>query len=128
EPEINLHDSLFYFDFRNEADKKIFLHQLPKAKWFFNDSALKHCPGYGKQEISGENIDIENILYHDYDVSSKIKKHVDAFYKPYFITLLDEAQITTKKEINNIPHEILHAFKGKETEQLLQEPLRWIRI
>jgi hypothetical protein len=128
DPGINLHNSLFYFDFRNEADKSFFLHQLPKAKWFFNDLLLKHLPGYGKKEISGENIDIENILYHDYDVSNKIKKHVNAFYKPYFISMLDEEGITTGNERNVIPDEILSAFKGKETELLLQQPLRWIRI
>lgn len=128
EPGVTLHDTLFYFDFRNEAEKKIFLHQLPNAEWFIDDHSLRHFAGYGLKEISGENIDIENILFHDYDVSNKIKKHINAFYKPYFINLSDEENITVNTTINKTPDDIFRVFKGKETEQLQQQSLRWIKI
>jgi hypothetical protein len=128
EPEVSLHDSLFYFDFRNQAEQHFFLHHLPKAKWSINDFSLKHLPGYGSREVSGENIDIDSILHHDHDVSSKIKKHINAYYKKSFINLLDEKNITTKKELIGTPAEITNVFEGKETEQLLQQPLRWIKI
>jgi hypothetical protein len=93
EPEANLHDSLFYFDFRNEADRNFFLHHLPKAKWFMHDNLLRHLPGYGNREISGEGTDIESILQHDDDVNDKIKKHINAYYKRNFINLIDEKSI-----------------------------------
>lgn len=129
EPGVNLHDSLFYFDFRNEADRNLFFHQLPKASWWLNDQLLQHSPGYGQQEISGERLDLNSILNRDNDVSGKIKKQINAFYKPSFITLIDDNGHTAKKENSHaVPDVITQTFSGKAFQLLQKQPLRWIAV
>lgn len=129
EPAVSLHETLFYFDFRNEADRRLFFHQLPKAEWQVNGQPLQHVPGFGNREISGERLDLNGILNRDYDVSSKIKKHVNALYKPSFVTLYDEQGISAGNEKNPpLPDIIRLTFGAKELQPLQQQSLRWISI
>lgn len=129
EPEVPLHETQFYFDFRNEADKQLFYHQLAKASWHFGDTILKHASGYGNREISGERLDLETILGRSYDVSSRLKKHINAFYKSSFVTLFDDEDVTVTKENDSVESDLIRTtFSGKEVQQLQKQSLRWIRI
>lgn len=128
EPEVSLQNTLFYFDIRNEANKQQFYHQLPKASWYWDDRTIPHLPGYGERPISGERPDLKNILQREDDISGKIKRQVNAFYKSYFVTLTDPQDITTS-EGNAILFDMINeAFTGKPAELIKQHSLRWVCI
>jgi hypothetical protein len=118
---------LFYFDFRNEADKQLFYQQLPKATWYWNDQAMSHTAGYAHQADSGEQLDIEAILNRDDNVCIKIKKHVNAFYKNCFITLEDEYDLAAGNDNELLSGIIADSFP-KALKQLQKQPVRWICI
>jgi len=128
EPGNSLQNTAFYFDLRNDANKQLFYHQLPKANWYWDDRAIPHEPGYGDRYISGEQIDLKNILQKEDDVLGKIKKHINAFYKPSFITLTDPENITVSEGNETIAVMIDEAFTGKTAELLKAQKLRWICV
>ncbi|MEP7279981.1 MAG: hypothetical protein ABI813_15140 [Bacteroidota bacterium] len=128
EPGTSLKNTLFHFDLRNEAEKQLFYHQLPKATWYWNEQVIPHAPGYGNRNISGEQLDLETVLNREDDVSGKIKKQVNAFYKPYFITLLDPKNMAAGKDNSVLSAMIAETFTGKLAAPLQQQPLRWICI
>ncbi|MEO5682174.1 MAG: hypothetical protein ABIQ88_06000 [Chitinophagaceae bacterium] len=128
EPGTSLKNSLFHFDLRNEAQKQLFYHQLPRAGWYWNDQLIPHAPGYGNHGVSGEQLDLETVLNREDDVSGKIKKQVNAFYKPYFITLLDQDDIAAGKDNSVLSAIVAETFTGKGATPLQQQPLRWICI
>ena len=128
EPGVSLSNALFYFDLRNDAARQLFYHQLPKATWFWNDQPMAHAPGYGNRMISGEQIDLETTLNRDEDTSGKICKHVNAFYKPCYITLLDPEALTATADNALLESMVAEAFPGKAYQQLQKTPLRWICI
>lgn len=129
EPEVSLQGSMFYFDLRNEAARHLFYHQLPKAKWYWNDQLLDISAGYGNRLISGEEIDVENVLNREDDVNAKVKKQVNAFYRQYFITLDDKNNIAAGEDNMLLSTMINETFTGKSAQTLLQmHRLRWICI
>ena len=126
-PAESLQNSLFYFDFHNEADKQLFYQQLPKAVWYWNDQPMSHAAGYAHQANSGEQLDIEAILNRDDDVILKIKKHVNAFYKNNFITLEDEYDLAAGGDNEMLSGIIAETF-SRAKKHLQKQPLRWICI
>ncbi len=129
EPGISLSGSLFYFDLRNEAGRQLFYHQLPKATWYWNEAAIDHTAGYGDHFISGEQVDLKNMLNREDDASGKIKKQVNAFYKPFFITLKDSSDLTAGEDNGLLWSMINEVFANKAAQTLLQmQPMRWICI
>ncbi|MFT3701409.1 MAG: hypothetical protein QM802_03525 [Agriterribacter sp.] len=129
EPGVSLNDSLFYFDLRNDAARQLFYHQLPKAKWYWNEEEMDHVEGYGENAISGEQLDLKTILNRDDDITSKIKKQVNAFYKPFFVTLRDTKNFSVSEDNGLLWGMINEVFANKATQALLQmQPLRWICI
>lgn len=127
EPTVTLQDCSFYFDLRNEANRQLFYHQLPKATWYWDDRPITHEPGFGRS-ISGEKLDLKNILQKEDDVSGKIKRHVNAFYKSFFVTLTDLNSITTSEGNAILSDMISDAFTGKPADLLKSHKLRWICI
>jgi hypothetical protein len=128
EPGVSLKNTLFYFDLRNEAYKQLFYHQLSKAVWYWNDQVMAHSPGYGPRSISGEHLDLEDVLKKDDDTAGKIKRNINAFYKPYFVTLLDKTDHAINEDNEILSGMIAETFTGKAAKFLNQEPLRWICI
>ena len=129
EPGTSLSDSLFYFDLRNEAGRQLFYHQLHKAVWYWNEEAIDHVAGYGESSVSGEQLDLENILNKEDDISGKIRKQVNAFYKPFFITLQDSNNLAAGEDNGLLWGMINEVFTSKAAQALLQlQPLRWICI
>lgn len=127
EPGVNLHETTFYFDFRNELNKKLFYYGLSKAKWYLGSFPLQHQAGYRKRDISGEDLDVKKLLDNEYTINDNIKKRVNAFYKPHCITLLDETNATSEKN-SRFPEAIRNSFNDKETEFLHLQPIRWLCI
>jgi hypothetical protein len=128
EPGVSLRNSLFYFDLRNEVYRQLFYHQLPKATWYWNDRPVTHTAGYGNRSISGEQLDLQAVLTRDNDASDTIRKQVNAFYKPCFVTLLDEENLTVSDDNTILCSMIAEAFAGKAAQLLQQHSLRWLCI
>ncbi|WP_162418455.1 type VI secretion system baseplate subunit TssF [Cyclobacterium roseum] len=127
QPEVSLHRTAFYFDFRNEADKKLFYHQLPNAKWYFNDLPLAHSPGMEHAEKAGEKRGLIESDPAEGVLLKQVMAETNRFYQPYFITLLDSEGETVCKE--NFPSEdVLENFRGKEVDEWKSEPIRWVKI
>ena len=128
EPGASLRDTLFYFDLRNEAGRQLFYHQLPKAVWYWNGQPIPQAPGYGDRDVCGGGFDLETLLRRDEDISGKIRQHVNSFYQPHFITLLDPEDRTAGFDNNVIPPAIATVFPEKALQQVAQQPLRWIAV
>jgi hypothetical protein len=128
EPSQSLNQTMFFFDLRNEAGKQLFYQQLPKAAWYWNDQTISHRSGYSHAGISGEKLSLETVLNRDDDVSAKIKKHVNSYYHPLFITLEDMEDLTSSKENALLTGIIADSFSHKSLEPLKKYALRWICI
>jgi len=68
------------------------------------------------------------LLSREDDTSGKVKKHVNAFYRPNFITLLDEDNLTISPDNSMLTAMIADSFPAKALQQLEKQPLRWICI
>jgi hypothetical protein len=126
EPACGLHQTAFYFELRSEADSRLFLHYLPQAKWEMDETLLQHVPGFG---IETKPLDLKNILHPNPCSIRTIKDHINAFYKPSFVTLSDKDGKTVKPDNHClIPYAISRVFSGRETKILQQQPLRWLSV
>jgi hypothetical protein len=123
---ISLNNTQCYFDIKNEVNKELFYQNLPQARWFYSDHELTIMPGYNQQNISGEHLDIEQLLTRRNTASWKIKEYVNAFYKPRFITIRDKNNKAI--ESAGMPAELIKAFNSKDLQQLQQEKIYWIKI
>ncbi|NHE58474.1 type VI secretion system baseplate subunit TssF [Cyclobacterium plantarum] len=126
-PEVGLHQTTFYFDFRNEADKSLFYHQLPKAQWFFDDRRLIHTQDFG---FSENTIDKQTWIGSDTTEGIRLRqviRQTNQFYQPYFITLLDPEEETAGGS-NGQSQDILDGFQGKEVDEWKSQPIRWVKI
>jgi len=135
EPGTGLHDTLFYFDLRNDAGRQLFYHQLPKTAWYSNGQIIRHWAGYGDRDVCGGGFDLETLLRRDEDISGKIRQHVNAFYQPHFITLSDPDNLTAgggkdkgPAGREDLPVAIRSVFPEKVVQPLQQQPLRWLAI
>ena len=128
EPELSLDNTLYYFDYRSGADRELFYHHLPKTRWFYNGRQLSTLPGYRHGEGTDKELDVENLYAPEYKVFHKIKNHINAFYQPFFMTLYDEAGLTSETELAPAPQPIFDVFKGKEADGIREQTLRWIQI
>lgn len=124
-----LHEAVFYFDFQNEANRLIFYHHLPKAKWSYQGTKLDTTIGYGASVANEEYLDIDSILNRDYDLSGKIKKQVNEIYRPFFITLLDEKEIINKDKLaDTLPPAIARVFDRQDWQASQGRVLKWVCI
>lgn len=126
-PEVGLHRTSFYFDFRNDADKDLFYHQLPNAKWYFNELPLETTPGIEEIEPVTEGPALKGTGLAEGVLLRQQISITNQFYQPNFITLLDPAGETI---CNDDFHSqgVLEDFQGKEVDELKGHPLRWIKI
>lgn len=128
EPAVSLKNTHFYFDLRNDAARQLFYHQLPKASWYWNDAIIPHAAGFAEADSGVEQL-VEQALGRNDDVSGKIKKQVNAFYKPFFITLLDGNDIAVSEDNRLLWGMIDETFSAKAAQALLHiQPLRWLCI
>lgn len=126
-PEIGLHETSFYFDFRNEADRELFYRQLPHAKWFINEAPLAHKVGLNTVENTQN---WQETIGSDQPVGNRFRqvaRDTNQFYRSCFITLLDPdgATLHTKEVCDQ---GILESFQGKEADEFRTKPIRWIKI
>lgn len=125
-PAVNLHHTQCYFDIRNEVNRELFFQNLTDARWYVGDRAITVVPGYNQEGLSGEQLDIEQLLTQKNTALYKIKEQVNAFYKSKFITL-KYPELSAGKT-NDIPAELKNAFDQKVIQQLEQENVRWIKV
>jgi hypothetical protein len=126
-PMVNLHNTQCYFDIRNEVNRELFYQNLPYARWYYDDSAITIVPGYNQEGLSGEQLDIEQLLTQKNTALYKIKEHVNAFYKQRFITL-KYPELTAAGKGIGFPAELRNAFDKKDIQELQKENIRWIKI
>jgi hypothetical protein len=122
-----LNNTQFYFDIKNEVNKELFYDNLPLAKWFEGDHEMAVQSGYTEAAISGEEINIEQLLTQKNSVPVKVKELTNAFYKPKFVTVHQQQQFTVNEKPFT-PVELLQAFDIKTMQQMQQENIRWIKI
>jgi hypothetical protein len=122
----SLHQTQCYFEIRNEVNRELFYANLPAARWFYDDREIIATSGYNQEEISGERLDIEELLTRKNTSSYKIKEQVNAYYKNRFITL-HMPDVETREE-TPIPAEVQQCFDKKDLQLLQQQTLRWIKI
>lgn len=116
--------SQFYFDIKNEVNRELFYHHLPLSKWYAGDEPLQMQQGYNEDNISGQYLDIEQILKTRSNLSFRMKEHINAFYLHKFLTVTDDqyrGQFPT-------PAELLQSFDKKDLQFLQQEKITWLRV
>jgi hypothetical protein len=124
---FNLQNAQFFFEIKNEVNKELFYKNLPQTRWFYGQQELQVLPGYNQDNISGEHLDIEQLLVRKNTAAWKIKEFVNAYYKPKFITIRhSDKQTITENE--GWPAELLQAFDKKELQPLQGEKVHWIKI
>ncbi len=95
-----------------------FISNCRKLIWYWNDLPMTHKSGYSDANISGEMLELETILNRDDDVSAKIKKHVNLFYKPCFITLEDRDDLAANGDNSLLTGIINDSFSAKSLKPL----------
>jgi len=124
---MNLNNTQYFFELRNEVNKELFYKNLSQARWFYGEQELQVLPGYNQDNISGEHLDIEQLLIRKNTASWKLKEFVNAYYKPKFITIRHrDKPIFTEHE--GWPAELLQAFDKKELQSLQADKVHWIKI
>lgn len=124
---VNLHNTQCYFEIKNEVNKELFYQNLPQARWFYGQHELMVVPGYNQDNVSGERLNIEQLLTQKHTASWKIKEHINAYYRNRFITIRD----VNNKAISGVtdfPVELLQAFDKKDLQLLQQEKVQWVRV
>jgi hypothetical protein len=123
---VKLHNSQYFFELRNEVNKELFYKNISQTRWFYGEQELDVLPGYNQDNISGEQLDIEQLLIRKNTASWKLKEFVNAFYKPKFITI--RQRDTAIAEQPGWPAELLQVFDKKELQALQAENIHWIKI
>jgi hypothetical protein len=124
---IVLNNTQCFFEIKNEVNKELFYKNLSQTRWFYGEQELQVRPGFNKENISGEHLDIEQLLIRKNTASWKLKEFVNAFYKPKFITIRqhDNKPLNEKQ---GWPPELLQVFDKKELQSLQAEEVHWIKI
>jgi hypothetical protein len=125
-PNLNLHNTQYFFELRNEVNKELFYKNLSQTRWFYGDQELTVLPGYNQDNISGEHLDIEQLLIKKNTASWKFKEFVNAYYKPKFITIRQRDKAIV--EHAGWPAELLQVFDKKELQALQADNIHWIKI
>jgi hypothetical protein len=123
---MKLHNSQYFFDLRNEVNKELFYKNLSQTRWFYGEQELEVLPGYNQDNISGEHLDIEQLLIRRNTASWKLKAFVNAFYKPKFITIRQRDKAIIEQP--GWPAELLQVFDKKELQALQADNVHWIKI
>jgi hypothetical protein len=123
---MKLHNSQYFFELRNEVNKELFYKNLSQTRWFCGEQELHVLPGYNQDNISGEHLDIEQLLVRKNTASWKLKEFVNAFYKPKFITIRQRDKAIVEQP--GWPAELLQVFDKKKLQALQADNVHWIKI
>lgn len=116
-----------YFEMRNEEHAGAFYQSLPHGLWLINDIPVTPAHGYGN-EPGRHRQDMENVIRQEVDVTAKITRHVNDFYRQQFISL-DTGGIRPEKLLvpDHYPKAILDNFNTNELEHSPRS-LFWLEI
>lgn len=123
---MKLHNSQYFFELRNEVNKELFYKNLSQTRWFYGEQELEVLPGYNQDNISGEHLDIEQLLIRKNTASWKLKEFVNAFYKPKFITIRQRDKAVVEQQ--GWPAALLQVFDKKDLQALQADHVHWIKI
>jgi hypothetical protein len=123
---FSLNNSQFFFEIKNEVNKELFYKNLSQTRWYYGQQELQILPGYNQDNISGEHLDIEQLLIRKNTAAWKLKEFVNAYYKPKFITIRNTGHAITENP--GWPAELLQAFDKKELQSLQADNVHWIKI
>jgi hypothetical protein len=123
---FSLNNSQFFFEIKNEVHKELFYQNLSQARWFYGQQELQVVPGYNQDNISGEQLDIEQLLIRKNTAAWKLKEFVNAYYKPKFVTIRHTGSAITENA--GWPAELSQAFDKKELQSLQADNVHWIKI
>ncbi len=123
---FSLNNSQFFFEIKNEVNKELFYKNLSQARWFYGKQELQPIPGYNQDNISGEHLDIAQLLIRKNTAAWKLKEFVNAYYKPKFVTIRHAGSSIT--ENSGWPAELLQAFEKKELQALQADNVHWVKI
>jgi hypothetical protein len=123
---VNLHNTQCFFEIRNEVNKELFYKNLSQTRWFYGDQELQVLPGFNQENISGEHLDIEQLLIRKNTASWKFKEFINAYYKSKFITIRPRDNKILAD--NGWPAALLQAFDKKDLQPLQADNVHWIKI
>ncbi|THU38476.1 hypothetical protein FAM09_17570 [Niastella caeni] len=127
---FNLHNTQYYFEIRNEANKELFYQNLSQTRWFYGNEELDVVPGYNQENISGEHLNIEQLLIRKNTACWKLKEFINDYYKSKFITIRrrNDKDITGNIENSGWPAELLQVFDKPGLDSLKASDVHWIKI
>lgn len=117
-------DLMFYFYLKNNSERSIFHHFLPRAKWYLNGVQLSARKGYNFEE--NKTVEHNELIQQDFHHLDKFQEHVNEFYKNNFITIEDIITIDDGKY--EFPKEFSELFSEQEVKKLSDEKLLWLRV
>lgn len=116
---FEMEDLMLYIDIKNTHQKEMFHYYLKQMKCFHDDIEIKVQEGYN---VAVHNIDVENIINHNYTHLGETIQEVNEFYQDNFYTLKG---ILKYKEISKYSPE----YKKFEKITLNNSnPLIWIKM
>lgn len=122
DPDVTSLDKLsFCFTFLDSSRVKLFLHNLKKTKWFINGEPISTCSGL--MEEFTKKADAEAVLKSRSNISQKINRHVNNYYKDQFVTIDAEVSLTTTAKDSR---DIIDAF-GKIKDHS-NAKIQWIEV
>ncbi|HEX6431574.1 MAG TPA: hypothetical protein VF008_27980 [Niastella sp.] len=124
---INLNNTQCFFEIKNEVNKELFYKNLPQTRWFYGDQELQVRPGFNQENISGEHLDIQQLLIRKNTAAWKLKEFINAYYKSKFITIRHQDN-KVLAENKGWPAELLQAFDKKDLLTLQADKVHWIKI
>ncbi|MGI9544840.1 MAG: hypothetical protein ACR2MX_16370, partial [Cyclobacteriaceae bacterium] len=100
---------------------KLFLHNLKKAKWFIDGEQVPTCSGL--QEQFTKEADAEAVLKNRSNISQKISRHVNNFYRDQFVTIDSDVSLSPNKKNAQPITEVFGDIKDDNSEKI-----HWIEV
>ncbi|MGB0931405.1 MAG: hypothetical protein ACPGVB_11545, partial [Chitinophagales bacterium] len=78
----------FFFDWKNDPDKKHYYELLPMAKWFIEDKRIDCKIGLPIQELGGDSQTLAGSSFEaEFNISQKRAQDVNAIYEGQFVSI-----------------------------------------
>lgn len=120
----SFNDFVFYFDWKNDPEKKNYLELLPLVKWHFENEEITVVSGIHQE---GTIVKSKKSISEQYDVSLKTEKYVNNVFERNFFTIHanneNDIQVNNKK----FPSEFEDVFPSNMLEKIDGDFL-WVNL